>query len=556
MEVSATELLAYKEAVRIIKDEWRQVKDEPVARGSLRCTLVLEPLAVDLLGMAIHPNMIETINRLMQDNIWFSQVKRLRLELHKELWDKELASKKVFGQLFTGLFNHTRPTRELEYSDLRSKLDLNTSTPDLWQLDTLQVFCATTLPASDFVALASAMATNQTVKKLDIRLSFQSNAQITSRYLWKCIAYALFSKRARSSSSLESVEIKIYGIAVADMEGFSDVVTSEHPEEELLDFPCGVIAERVATVKSGASVRWQFNYRGEPAQSCDFLSFPSSLPFAQTFSDDGESEWVNVMIPGYGHCQVQRENLTFYERNLVSSDQRLSSLKLEITEVWSMHGVAQFLAAIGASLSVLTLKVRVLELDVNSILRSCPNLVELSLSTDMVDVQLRLDHHQPLPDLRLDIGDIAALSKSLSDSRNPLFKCVRRLRVRPANCWLVRPVNLGTCEADLNVLLDMLAKNRTLLYFDVTAPHDLKRYLGCFRQFNLQPTRHTRSLPLEAKVALLSAVSAPTAVTQNTEHSRSPWQELSQDTLCQIFAYATSPIPRQVSFQSQHMFLG
>ncbi|KAF1786556.1 hypothetical protein GQ600_8911 [Phytophthora cactorum] len=496
MEVSAKELLDYGEAERIIRDEWRQYVERPenqlVARGSLRCTFVLEPVVVDFL------------------------VKRLRLELHEELWDNELESKKALGQLFTGLFNRTRRTRELVTLRQRSVLDMHTSKPDPFQLDQLQLFCISTMPASDFVALASAMAVNRTVKKLGIQLSLQGRAQITTRYWWKCLAYALFSERARTFSS--------HG-------GFAEILTSDHPEEELLGFSRGAMEERTATLKSGASIRWH---------------------------DDGVSEWVNVLIPGYGHCQVQRENLEFYEPSGANSGHHLSKLKLEIIEAWRVDGLSQCLAAIGAPLKSLTLKVRLLQLDVNSILQSCPNLVELSLSTDMMDIQLSLEQsneiRQSLAEFSLDLNDIGSLSRSLSEDSNLLSKCVRRLRVRPANCWLVRPVDLSTCEAELIALLDMLAKNQTLLYFEVTVPDELKRYNGSFIQFNLQ-TYHTRNLSLESKVALISAVSRPMAAGSAVQEEL-PVQELNQDMLCQIFAYAKLPILRQVFFRSQHIFLG
>ncbi|KAG6961115.1 hypothetical protein JG687_00007837 [Phytophthora cactorum] len=284
----------------------------------------------------------------------------------------------------------------------------------------------------------------------------------------------------------------------------------------------------------------------------------SPISFVRTFSDDGASEWVNVLIPGYGHCQVQRENLEFYEPSGANSGHHLSKLKLEIIEAWRVDGLSQFLAAIGAPLKSLTLKVRLLQLDVNSILQSCPNLVELSLSTDMVDIQLSLEQsneiRQSLAEFSLDLNDIGSLSRSLSEDSNLLSKCVRRLRVRPANCWLVRPVDLSTCEAELIALLDMLAKNQTLLYFEVTVPDELKRYNGSFIQFNLQ-TYHTRNLSLESKVALISAVSRPMAAGSAVQEEL-PVQELNQDMLCQIFAYAKLPILRQVFFRSQHIFLG
>ncbi|KAF1786557.1 EGF-like domain, extracellular [Phytophthora cactorum] len=487
MEVSAKELLDYGEAERIIRDEWRQYVERPenqlVARGSLRCTFVLEPVVVDFL------------------------VKRLRLELHEELWDNELESKKALGQLFTGLFNRTRRTRELVTLRQRSVLDMHTSKPDPFQLDQLQLFCISTMPASDFVALASAMAVNRTVKKLGIQLSLQGRAQITTRYWWKCLAYALFSERARTFSS--------HG-------GFAEILTSDHPEEELLGFSRGAMEERTATLKSGASIRWQFNYRGEPVPGCDPLSFLSPISFVRTFSDDGVSEWVNVLIPGYGHCQVQRENLEFYEPSWVNSGHRLTSLKLEFVNARNpnANGLPLLLAAIGTSLNVLTLKVHNMELSVPSILRSCPNLSELSLSGDMVDIQLILNQSHPIRqsrrEFRLNLDLIVSLSRSLSNTSNLLPKSVRRLRVRPIN---------------------RLLRGQ----FDP-------------QKFNLRPTHNTRNLSLESTIAFISAVLAPTTATQavrNVVQERSSLHKLSQDMLCQIFTYAQTPVPLQVFIRSQ-----
>ncbi|KAG2784943.1 hypothetical protein Pcac1_g5644 [Phytophthora cactorum] len=446
MEVSAKELLDYGEAERIIRDEWRQYVERPenqlVARGSLRCTFVLEPVVVDFLGMTMDSRMIKTISNLMQNNICFSQVKRLRLELHEELWDNELESKKALGQLFTGLFNRTRRTRrtrKLVTLRQRSVLDMYTSKPDPFQLDQLQLFCISTMPASDFVALASAMAVNRTVKKLGIQLSLQGRAQITTRYWWKCLAYALFSERARTFSSLESVEIKLDGMSVADMERFAEILTSDHPEEELLGFSRGAMEEWIATLKSGASIRWQFNYRGEPVSDCEPMSCMSPISFVRTFSDDGVSECVNVLIPGYGHCQVQRKNLEFYEPSWVNSGHRLTSLKLEFVNARNpnANGLPLLLAAIGTSLKSLTLKVHNMELSVPSILRSCPNLSELSLSGDMVDIQLILNQSHPIRqsrrEFRLNLDLIVSISRSLSNTSNLLSKSVRQLRVRPIN---------------------------------------------------------------------------------------------------------------------------
>ncbi|KAF1772962.1 hypothetical protein GQ600_5839 [Phytophthora cactorum] len=78
-----------------------------------------------------------------------------------------------------------------------------------------------------------------------------------------------------------------------------------------------------------------------------------------------------------------------------------------------------------------------MELSVPSILRSCPNLSELSLSGDMVDIQLILNQSHPIRqsrrEFRLNLDLIVSISRSLSNTSNLLSKSVRQLRVRPIN---------------------------------------------------------------------------------------------------------------------------
>ncbi|KAG2965288.1 hypothetical protein PC128_g27257 [Phytophthora cactorum] len=104
-----------------------------------------------------------------------------------------------------------------------------------------------------------------------------------------------------------------------------------------------------------------------------------------------------------------------------------------------------------------------MELSVPSILRSCPNLSELSLSGDMVDIQLILNQSHPIRqsrrEFRLNLDLIVSISRSLSNTSNLLSKSVRQLRVRPIN-RLLRGQFDPVLKACLNNLLDMLDKNR------------------------------------------------------------------------------------------------
>ncbi|OWZ18497.1 hypothetical protein PHMEG_0007399, partial [Phytophthora megakarya] len=414
------------------------------------------------------------------------------------------------------------------------------------QLERVQLFFPSSMPAADFVAAASAIAISQTVKKLELSLITQSLPQITIRLWWTWLAYALFSKRAHSS--LECIEIvKVHHVTIADMEKFTQVLSAEHPEEKLFDSPHGESEEKLATLARGATIRWQFNYRGEPLPGFEPLLFPFSVPSVLTFSDDGVSEWVNVLIPGYGRGQVQRVNLQFRESSEVKANTRLKSLKIGFNNESNSitNGIPLLLTAVGHSLNRLTLDGRNLDIDICTILRSCPNLVELSLCGAVADVLLKFGNYcgllQPFSEVDLDWNNVIALSQTLSNDNNPLAKCVHHLRVRPVS------------DAELNALLDMLKQNLTLKYVEITIPAQFQRHIENFRKFNLQPTHHTMKLSLKSKAAFISAVEENQT---GSYQQRSPVSELSQELLCKIFTFAVSPVRRQVFVRSEHAYVG
>ncbi|KAK1942846.1 hypothetical protein P3T76_005483 [Phytophthora citrophthora] len=547
IDVSAQELLDIVNAQNIIREEWRD-QEKKSESGLIRCTFVLEPVILDLLGVRLSSKMIQAVEQLVQNNLCVSELKRVRLELTKDLWDDDLEAMKTFGQLFNGLFNRNSPVLGPE--------------PNHLQLEHVQLLCPASMKAADFVALASAMAVNQSVKKLELQLIPQSGAQISTRHWWTWLAYALFSKRAQASL-LESVEItKIYSMPMADVEKFVDVLESDHPEEILFnDFPRGGLEDRFATLKSGAAIRWQFDFRGEPRSDCPTFSLSSSTPLVRTFLDDGASEWVYTLIPGYGQCQVQRENLEFHGSGATSSSPRISELKVEFVNErhTSVDGFPLLLSAVGSSLRSLTLQALFIDIEISTILQRCPNLLELSLGGDVVDLQLILDSNDEPPsafDQILHWNTVAGLSRALSEGNSPFTSCVHCVRIRPANDWLTparRPFDPAAFEIELNSLLDMLRVNTSLKVFEVIVPIRFGGYLEQFRKFHLQPTHHTLKLPLASKLAFISAIS------RQEEHQRTQSKslyQLDQDVMRRIFAFSISPVLRQVFFVTQHVDLG
>lgn len=63
--------------------------------------------------------------------------------------------------------------------------------------------------------------------------------------------------------------------------------------------------EKDATLMCGARIRWNFD---EGVQS-NFLTLDTPIEFVRIFSDDDTSDWVNILIAGFGRCQVRRRDL-------------------------------------------------------------------------------------------------------------------------------------------------------------------------------------------------------------------------------------------------------
>lgn len=220
-------------------------------------------------------------------------------------------------------------------------------------------------------------------------------------------------------------------MTVEDVEAFAPVLNSEHPEEEVCVCPRGQVEESYATLESEAPIRWQFDEEDEyPA-----LSFESPIRYVRTCSDYGESEWVDALVPGLGRCQVQRDDLVFDDTEDDVRSTALTSLTLQFADFDDpdFDSLPIFLAAVGSSLKFLTLGVACMELD--DILRCCPNLHELVIRDQLVEearfnfAEYRLVNGS-LPSLNFNCNDVAELSRALSDTKNPLSKCARRIRIR------------------------------------------------------------------------------------------------------------------------------
>ncbi|KAE9018163.1 hypothetical protein PR001_g14213 [Phytophthora rubi] len=357
-----------------------------------------------------------------------------------------------------------------------------------------------------------------------------------------------------------SIELANGPISIADMEAFSAVLNSDHPEEDLFGLPRGSVPERDVTLRAGAPIRWDLNSSLHPSSHSD-----SEVSPVRTFGDDGVSLWVDVLIPGYGHCQVQREDC--YSSGQIrikqNDDGGLKSLQIRLTyDTEIRDGLPRFLGTIGSSLEHLVLSEPSEALDVAMILRSCPNLHQLCLCGRLIELQLNLNNYVFDPDSPL-LGNkwnqVAEISKCLSNTNNDLVRCVRPLRVQLAIPKGALGYVSGSHKGKLNAVLRMLKTNQYLERIHLIVPIKYENYRKAFSQHHLTPTTQASPLDLNVKLAFLSVTVSrkkPTTAignkTRKQSHSGYQLDKLDVLVFSKIFGFAAPPVLRQVAFRAVH----
>ncbi|OWY99155.1 hypothetical protein PHMEG_00029897, partial [Phytophthora megakarya] len=263
------------------------------------------------------------------------------------------------------------------------------------------------------------------------------------------------------------------------------------------------------------------------------------------------SEWVNVLVPGFGRCQVQRCNLEF-TAPVVNGSGGLTSLTIVIDKrrTPGMEGLVPFLESIGSSLTALTIIPHYRnnyspwdDIDGNTIVRSCPNLRELTLSRELAELQLDFTEYraakEAVPTLSFSWTDVPDLAQRLSDPNNPLAKCTRRLTVSLfSRVQHLQAGRSSESEFYMNALVEMLEVNDRLEFLEVSPP--FTHYFETFMKFNRKPIyRQRKPLSKECKAAFLSIFSTIEPI---VDHS----------VLVNIFSFAAPSIFREVYFGNRH----
>ncbi|EGZ08222.1 hypothetical protein PHYSODRAFT_306235 [Phytophthora sojae] len=522
-------------AEKEIETQWTTYNEEEekaLEPGTLRCTFVLEPMAADFNGLGSRTEFGTSMSP------WIAC---------------------AIGDLLRNNASLHVVTRNAEHAHICYYLERPSTTQDraFSQLKVLKLTCEATMPAWDFEAMCSALVATRSTRKLALELDIDTEDPTNRNHWWKWLAYALFSKRARACSSLRTLILPELGrLTVADVHAFASVLASEHSEETLCGTPRGAIEERDATLTPGSPIRWEFDQVGQPVVHSRLLTLDMSIESVRTFSDDGTSEWC------------RRCNLEFNGESRTNSSQLgITSLTLEFPEsdIATTVMVAPFIKVIGPSLTMLTLsepqKKRARDFDENVVIQSCPNLLELTLVRDLIEVQLDFREYRatktPVPQLTFSWFSVPKLVGYLSDPENPLTRCTRRLKVSLQKC-IVPVADLESGRAPnfryyVDAVVEMLEKNDRLEYLSVESPYI--RYVSDFKNFHLKPIRRQlEPLPKKCMLAFLSVLESRTS-TDSTERMEAQTSEamvgdIDQHVVAKSFSFAALPVLREVYFES------
>ncbi|TYZ61115.1 hypothetical protein PybrP1_005091 [[Pythium] brassicae (nom. inval.)] len=416
-----------------------------------------------------------------------------------------------------------------------------------------------------FAALCSALVEATCVHELTLESVFLHDSARARSVKWKWLAYALFSQESRSS--VRKLVISDASLLPEDVAAVASVLSAAYPAKELLD-PLWSLDDQLRDAVRDDDAHSVVLDKGavvclEPVCSeAEWLSTSVVLHERASFvvmNNNPASEWVEVLVPGYGKCWVHRHFARTVQTRqedagdwvLVHQCGKITSFTLALDRVEDSQGqtVAALFRLIGSELTALTIQASRLHGDcLVAILRSCPKLEMLTLNgaqVDSMDVFVRAyEKHEcritslTLKDFRVDVPSFARFAAALADRRHRAAQHLRELCLGSYDRH--RPLDSDSLLA----FLVMLEKNATLEYlelhidsslFDVYAPSLLRHHN------RLLPPSLAAPIPVECQAAFLDLFRATTGSGRPARVQRPD-----NNALARIFAFAAAQPTRRI----------
>lgn len=374
--------------------------------------------------------------------------------------------------------------------------------------------------------LWSALAVTQSVKRVEISIEDdQPTWSFSNEDLMDC-ALALFSKHGQSS--ITEVSLDELCVTLRDADAVSDIVNSSDPTTTRHQHQGGkeniTVPNPQFMLKAGAIFYLLAMQEREDIDPDQSWVLHASITGARVIANDGVSDDVNVLVPGYGLCRMKRAYLHL-SADGNSARSEVSSLSLTLDARWQemlasasllltpdghwkhfYAGMGRFIQAIGESLISLTINMHWPPeacVFFSEIMHSCPKLTKLGLHQIDFDSTAFLESYREgslcLRDLECSTVQcsLRPLAAELSDPLSRLYHTLESL-VCECSCEFVdeEPEWLG-------VLYHMLESNRMLRRV-VVCGHLTERseINDQLKQFSGELA--VESLPLQHRLAFLT----------------------------------------------------
>jgi hypothetical protein len=480
----------------------------------LKCGYQLELLMLHLLDPLLTPKVVDALEKVMAwgSSIVISSLSSSTCLQQGHVTDSARASQ-IIGRMLERMLCATDWTGEGKF--LTHQVEL------------------VAMNAHKIGRVSSAISEARTTQDLLLSfLRFEMTPAVQQR-VWECLAYGLFSKRAKARSSISRVHMKGLDVSEADAEVVAAVLAAHDPAKHIfgqheVDEPPVIAPDEHswgnAMVAQGSLVTMRATDPHDRfLRASAWWELKTDVNSVQVLEDHGANpnndRIVRVLIPGYGVCDVERDEIIPVggEPDRRKPTTGISELEMTFSrDAGATAGVPRLLELIGASLTSLSLHIPSGEtLLLGDVLLFCPNLTSL-----MVGIQTTVSaasfleayraRNMRIISLYCLFDDLPANVGEVSDATSLLAQNLKRFMLYAVDFQhMLTTERLEELSNVLTAVRHMLLVNRTLQYVEIMAPRQLmeqSRALATW--FHNEPLPDVRSaFPLKYRLAFLSVFS-------------------------------------------------
>lgn len=377
--------------------------------------------------------------------------------------------------------------------------------------------------SQQFGAFCSALASSRGIESVHLSEIFTEERGYHRFAKWQWTAYAFFWRE--STSDVSALRIEDTSLREEDVNAIATILAAKYPAKHLLSMETsgsdGADASNAEAETVSVLLSKGTTIEIDPYDPYDRKSFTLDADdHFLVMKDDEASEFVEVLVPGYGHCAAERDGVQYYLRSTetdaaskIPPDHCITSLHAEFKHLVQASTLQAFVQLVGPPLTSLTLKARTLSCEsLDVLLRCCPRLKRLSLDileehTLEILVQAYKERacsisSLSLQGLELESEEITIFAHALGQKESVIAKTLEELSIGE------RVESYALDESNLFALLAMLETNTKIEYLKLYIENALyDNFLPLFTEFHGQALPVVKEpIPLACRVAFLSVI--------------------------------------------------